>query len=244
MNIENIPVLIAGAGPTGLTMANLLARMGISFLLIDKKPHPSRESKAFGVHARTLEIFDQLGIAQKAIQEGNIDNTLRLIVKDKEAGKFSLKEIIPGESSYPYFLILPQNKTEELLVNSLEVQGQQVHWKHELTHFREEKEGIRARVKGPSGEEKDIQIQYLLGCDGAGSFARKQGGFSFEGKTYSPTFYLADCELDWELPHGDIYFILAPGHISGIFSFAEKHKYRVFNFLNTRINKKDGDLSP
>jgi 2-polyprenyl-6-methoxyphenol hydroxylase-like FAD-dependent oxidoreductase len=63
-------ILITGAGPTGLTMANLLARMDIPFLLIDKNARPSQDSKAFGIHARTLEIFDQLGIAEKAIEKG------------------------------------------------------------------------------------------------------------------------------------------------------------------------------
>lgn len=72
-------------------MANLLARMQIPFLLIDQKPQPSRESKAFGVHARTLKIFDQLGVAQKAIQQGNIDNTVHILIKDREAAKFRLK---------------------------------------------------------------------------------------------------------------------------------------------------------
>lgn len=243
MKVTNIPVLITGAGPTGLSMANLLAKWDIPFLLIDKKPQASRESKAFGVHARTLEIFNQLGLGQKAIQEGNIDNTVRILVKNKEVGKFRLKEIIPGESNFPYFLILPQNKTEKLLIDSLEAQGQKVHWEHELIYFKEEKRGIRARIKESSGEEKDIQFQYILGCDGASSFVRESGGFLFEGKTFSPTFYLADGELDWKMPHGDIYFMLAPGHLSGIFSFAEKNKYRIFNFLNTQIDKKEGDLS-
>lgn len=243
MNNAHIPVLITGAGPTGLTMANLLARMDIPFLLIDKKPHPSRESKAFGIHARTLEIFDQLGIAEKAIHQGNIDNTVHVLIKNKEAAKFRLREIIPGESSFPYFLILAQHKTEQLLMDALESQGQKVHWEHELTHFSEKGEEKLAKIKGPSGEEQFVQFQYLLGCDGASSFVREQAGFAFEGKTYSPTFYLADGALDWAHPHGDIYFCMAPGHISGIFSFAEKNKYRIFNFLNTRIDKKNGNLS-
>lgn len=244
MSVANIQVLITGAGPTGLSMGNLLARMDIPFLLIDQKPYPSRESKAFGVHARTLEIFDQLGIAQKAVKQGNIDNTVHLLIRNKEAAKIRLGEIIPGESSYPYFLILAQNKTEQLLADALESLGQKVQWEHELTYIREEGEGIRVRIKEPSGEEKELYLQYLIGCDGAGSFVREQAGFSFEGKTYSPTFYLADGELDWEKPHGDIYFSLAPGYLSGIFSFAEENKYRIFNFLNSRVNKKEGNLSP
>src|SRR5690554_6423262 len=116
--MEDIPILITGAGPTGLTLANLLTKMGIPFLLIDRKACPSRNSKAFGVHARTLEIFDQLGIAKRAILEGNIDNTIHLMIKGKEAAKLRLKEILPGETRYPYLLILQQDKTEKLLVEA------------------------------------------------------------------------------------------------------------------------------
>ncbi|TXK48069.1 FAD-dependent oxidoreductase [Pontibacter qinzhouensis] len=237
------PILIAGAGPTGLTLANLLARMEIPFLLIDKNPHPSRESKAFAVQARTLEIFDQLGIAQKAIIQGKAENTLHLLVKDKEVFKFTLNEILPGETAFPYILIIPQDQTEKLLEEALQAQQQQVLWEHELTHFKEDAAGVTATMKGPDGEEKQVQVQYLVGCDGARSTVREQAGFSFEGKTFSPTFYLADCELDWQFPHGDIYFTVAPGNLSIFFSFKEKNRYRLFNFLTKALDENKKELS-
>src|SRR5690554_1118989 len=145
--MEDKPILITGAGPTGLTMANLLTKMKIPFLLIDKKAHPSRNSKAFGVHARTLEIFDQLGIAKSAIHEGSIDNTLHLLIKGKEAAKLRLKEILPEETKYPYLLILQQDKTEKLLIEALEGQGQKVHWNHELIQFKENGNLVIATIK-------------------------------------------------------------------------------------------------
>jgi 2-polyprenyl-6-methoxyphenol hydroxylase-like FAD-dependent oxidoreductase len=168
-------ILITGAGPTGLTMANLLARMGIPFLLIDKNAQPALDSKAFGIHARTLEIFDQLGIAEKAVEQGNIENTLHIFIKKKEIINFRIKELLTGETKYPYFLILEQNKTEELLIESLEELGAKVNWQHELTGFKEVDIGVEATIRFPSGEEKTSEFQYLVGCDGADSTVRSKG---------------------------------------------------------------------
>jgi 2-polyprenyl-6-methoxyphenol hydroxylase-like FAD-dependent oxidoreductase len=241
MPYVNPQILIAGAGPTGLTLANLLAKTGIPFLLIDKNAHPSRDSKAFGIHARTMEVFSQFDMAGKAIAEGNIDNTVHILVKSKEAVKFRLKEMLPGETRYPYFLILQQDKTEKLMIEALKRQSHTVHWKHELTHMEVTDTGVSATIKGLDGVEKQAEFQYLIGCDGAGSTVRKQGGFSYTGKTFSSSYYLADCEIDWEFTHGDIYFIFAPQYITGLFSFREQNRYRVFNFMNDAVHKEPDD---
>ncbi|MEX0721801.1 MAG: FAD-dependent monooxygenase [Balneolaceae bacterium] len=230
-------VLITGAGPTGLSCANLLAKMDIPFLLIDKNPQPSKESKAFAIHARTLEIFDQLGIADRAVSEGNTDNTLHLINKDKEVGKFRFTEILPGETNYPHVLVLPQDNTEKLMTEALEEKGQKVHWTHKLTNLSQNKDRVTATIKLPSGEETEKEFQYVIGCDGAGSKVRDKAGFSFKGKTFSSTFYLADSEIKWKFSHGDIYFIFSRGYLSGLFSFPEKNKYRLFNFLNSSVQR-------
>ncbi|AHM59652.1 2-polyprenyl-6-methoxyphenol hydroxylase-like oxidoreductase [Flammeovirgaceae bacterium 311] len=243
LDAEDKAVLIVGAGPTGLTMANLLARMEVPFMLIDKAPHPSRESKAFGVHARSLEIFHQLGIAHKAVEAGNVDNTVHMLSREKEIAAIRVNKILPGKTMYPYFLVLPQNKLEELLVDSLHKYDEKIYWQHRLTGIREEQDYLLATIEGVTGEVQELKFSYLLGCDGASSLVREQGGFKYKGKTFSPTFYLADAELDWRLPHGDIYFTIAPGHLSIIFSFREKNKYRIFNFLNTLSQKPEENIS-
>lgn len=246
MQTGNNKVLITGAGPTGLTLANLFSKMDIPFLLIDKLPHPSRDSKAFGIHARTLEIFDQLGIADRAIREGDIDTTVHLVVKGKEAAKIKLGNILPGESAYPRLLILQQDKTEKLLIDLLKEPGHSVLWEHELTHLKENKseKKVSATIQSPSGSVKE-NFEYVIGCDGAGSTVRKLSGFSFEGKTYSPTFYLADCEINEHLTHGDVYFIFSPLHMTGVFSFPEENRFRIFNFMNQSVRKsEDDELSP
>ncbi|MFC4872479.1 FAD-dependent monooxygenase [Negadavirga shengliensis] len=239
--MENEKILITGAGPTGLSLANLLSRMGTPFMLIDKNAHPSRESKAFGIHARTLEVFDQIGMAEKVISEGSIDNTVHFFIKDRETAKIRLKDILPGESNFPFFLVLEQYRTEEILIDSLEAHELKVNWKHELTKLSENDEGILVTIKDPLGKEKELQFQYLIGCDGAGSIIREQAGFAFKGKTFSPCFYLADCEFEGGIEHGDSYFTLAPSYITGIFSFREKGKFRLFNFMNPSVGKDEDE---
>lgn len=235
--LQDIPVLITGAGPTGLTLANLLARMKIPFIIIDKNPHPSRESKAFAVQARSLEIFDQLGIAEKAVEQGKTELQVHFLAKGKEAATLDLKGLIPDETPFPYLLILAQNKTEKLLADALSAQGQQVLWEHKLVQLEEQEHGVTACISTPSGEEKRINVDYLIGCDGAGSTVRDRGGFPFEGKTFSPAFYLSDSEIDWQLPRNGIYFSIAPDYLSGFFPLEGKQKYRIFNFINEVVRK-------
>ncbi|RDV15977.1 hypothetical protein DXT99_06275 [Pontibacter diazotrophicus] len=239
--LQDTSVLITGAGPTGLTLANLLTRMDIPFLVIDKNAHPSRESKAFAVQARSLEIFDQLGIAEKAVDLGSIKLMLSFLSKGKKAVTFNLEGLVPNETPFPYLLILAQNKTEQLMAEALSKHNQEVLWEHELTQLEEQKDGVNAYIRAPSGEEKKLRFNYVIGCDGAGSTVRREGGFSFEGKTFSPTFYLSDSEIDWQLSHDSIYFSFAPGYISGFFPFSEKHKYRIFNFMNDAVRKEEDE---
>lgn len=162
--MEKKAVLITGSGPTGLTLANLLARMGIPFYLIDKKKEPSRDSKAFAIHARSLEIFSQLGITEKAIEQGSIDTNVHFVIKNREKTVFRLKNFISGKSNYPHLLILAQNKTEQLLIDALKLQNQKVHWQHELVGFESHKTGVEAVIKTPAGEEKKMKFRYLAGC--------------------------------------------------------------------------------
>lgn len=239
--MNNPDVLIVGAGPTGLTLANLLARSGVDFLIIDSKDKPSQDSKAFGIHARSLEVFSHIGIAEKIIAEGNADNTFHILSKDHEAASFKLNTILPGETPYPYFLILPQDQTERILVDALNEQGHLVKWNHHLINIPSQDQVYSAEIIDHKGEHHRIFPKYILGCDGADSIIRKKSGISFNGKTFTSPFYLADVELDSALTHGDVYFAIAPNHLSVIFSYKKKDHFRAFNFINSSVTKKKSE---
>ncbi len=238
-------VVIVGAGPAGLILASLLARWEVPFYLIEKKPTLSKESKAFNLHARSLEIFDQLGIVKEAFSEGAFDYKVKILKKGKIVTELDLSTILPGETPHPHMLILPQDKTEQLLYDSLNGQQERVFWEHELKQLNNTEDEVIATVVGPNGEQKHIHTRYVVGCDGAGSTVRQQAGFTYQGKTYTPTFYLADAEVDWKYPHGNIYFSLDKDHLTAFFPFREKNKYRIFNFMNSAVEKKEDEkLTP
>src|SRR4030095_3951322 len=108
-------VMIIGAGPTGLSLACQFIRHGIDFVLVEKNDTVTRFSKAIGVQARTLEIYDQIGLAQPAIERGTIASRVRLIEGGEVRGEMNLGNFGKDLSEYPYMLMLEQSKNEELL---------------------------------------------------------------------------------------------------------------------------------
>src|SRR6188474_2145638 len=108
-------VLIVGAGPTGLMLANQLARRGIRFEIIDRHSGPAQQSRAMAVHARTLEIFAQLGVADQAIALGRKGLGANMWTRGRLRARIPLAEMGQGLSPYPYVLMLGQDATERLL---------------------------------------------------------------------------------------------------------------------------------
>ena len=112
---QTTDVLIIGAGPTGLSLACQLVRYGIDFLIIDKKEGVTPYSKAIGVHARTLEIYEQIDLAKRAVEQGAVAGKGRLIVDGEVRGELDFSNIGEGMSPYPFVLMLEQSKNEQLL---------------------------------------------------------------------------------------------------------------------------------
>jgi len=233
-------VIIVGAGPTGLVLANLLEIWGVDFLLIDQKESPTPSSKAFGIHARSLEVFHQIGVVEEFLEKGKTDNTVHIHRKGKPVVDISIQELLPGETLFPYFLILPQNHTETILANHLENRGGAIHWQHQLKSFHEGANGVQA-VLEHRGEIIETRAKFLVGCDGANSTIRQGKEIPFPGRTYSPAFFLADVKVKGEVAHGDIYFLAAPQHLSLMFSFPEPDSFRIFNFVNEGVDLQEGE---
>jgi 2-polyprenyl-6-methoxyphenol hydroxylase-like FAD-dependent oxidoreductase len=103
---KRTPVLIVGAGPTGLMMASQLSRFGIPFRLIEKNEGPTTQSRALVIQPRSLEIFEQMGIAEHAVKQGRIFQTINYVVNGKLAQRVPLGEFGKGLTQFPYLLIL------------------------------------------------------------------------------------------------------------------------------------------
>ena len=127
--VTSTDVLIVGAGPTGLTMANLLQKSGVNFRIVDSTPGPTDETRALVVHAKTLELFDKLGVAEEAVEGGQRLGTFKFLSEGKTAGSFSFMDLGNDDvTPYPFALIYEQHRTERLLIQNLEDSGGEVEW--------------------------------------------------------------------------------------------------------------------
>lgn len=196
------PVLIVGAGPTGLVLALWLTRLGVPVRIIDRAAEPGTTSRALAVQARTLEFYRQLGIADKLVEGGVTISALNLWAKGKQATRVPLRSIGEGRTPYPFVLGFPQDEHERLLIAELKSLGVSVERGTTLQGLEQDSERVTARLRLRDGSEEDFQTPYVTGCDGASSTVRQSLGVGFPGGTYQGLFYVADVEAEG-LPTSD-----------------------------------------
>jgi len=235
-------VIIIGAGPTGLSLACQLVRYGIDFVIIEKNEGVTPYSKAIGVQARTLEIYEQLGVAQKAIHRGQIAGKIRFLESSKIRGEVNLSNIGQGLSPYPYLLILEQSKNEQLLYEYLQLHLKDVLWKTELESFSQSETGVTAHVKTADDGTQIIEAKYLVGCDGPKSRIRHGLGLSFEGSTLERLFYVADVQIDWSFSHDSGYAYLPRNSMVLVFPMEGEKRYRIIGTFPEGLEKDGGEI--
>ncbi|MBX6375516.1 MAG: FAD-dependent monooxygenase [Acetobacteraceae bacterium] len=181
-------VLVVGAGPTGLVLALALRQRGIACRLVDRATEPSRHSKALGVQARTLEVMERLGLAERFLAASLPVRALVLHLNGGGAApaRLVLPEVHPR---YPALVSLPQAETERLL---LEAGGAAPERGVEFVGL----DGAAALLRHADGrEERDAGADWIVGCDGAHSAVRRAVGAAFPGERYPQRFILADCQV-------------------------------------------------
>ncbi len=235
-------VIIVGAGPTGLSLACQLIRYGIDFVVVEKNATVTPFSKAIGVQARTLEIYDQIGLAEPAIAKGTIASRVRLIEGGEIRGEMNLGNFGKDLSQYPYMLMFEQSKNEELLYQFVCNHGHDVSWNTELENFSQDATGVTAQVKLPSGESHTIRGKFLAGCDGASSPVRHGLGLKFEGSTFERLFYVADARVDWDFPHDALHVCLAKDVFVAFFPMPGEDRYRVVGTFPESKNEEQGEV--
>src|SRR5215217_2074460 len=242
MNAINTDVIIIGAGPTGLSLACQFIRYGIDSVVVEKNEGITPFSKAIGVQARTLEIYDQIGLAQPAIELGTIAARVRLIEGGEVRGEMHLANFGKDLSQFPYMLMLEQSKNEELLYDFVRSHNHDVNWKTELGSFSQDASGVTAEVKLPSGESQTIRGKYLVGCDGPKSLVRHELGLTFDGSTFERLFYVADARVDWEFPHDALHVCLARDVFVAFFPMPGEDRYRIVGTFPESKNQEDGEV--
>jgi 2-polyprenyl-6-methoxyphenol hydroxylase-like FAD-dependent oxidoreductase len=235
-------VAIIGAGPTGLSLACQLVRHGIDFVIVDKNQGLTPYSKAIGVQARTLEIYEQIDLAQKAVEGGAIAGKVRMLEGGEMRAELDFSNIGHGLSSYPYMLLLEQSKNEKLLYEYLQNHGREVRWNTSFESLTQTKGGVRANLKTDGGGSDVIEARYLGGCDGAKSLVRHAAGLAFEGSTLERMFFVADVQVDWKFSHDSLHVCLARASLLALFPLKGDKRYRIVGTFPEQFAKDEGDV--
>lgn len=231
-------VLIVGAGPTGLVLALWLTKLGVSVRIIDRTAEPGTTSRALGVHARTLELYRQLDMANAVVARGVRVGGVNLWTGGVKAARVPFGEVGEGLTPFPYFLIFPQDAHERLLIERLSACGVQVERQTELLHFDQQSETVRAVLRRPGASEETCEVAFLAGCDGGHSTVRESLSAGFPGGTYSRLFYVADVDADGPATNDELHVDLEEADLLAIFPLQGQGRVRL---VGTVVEGAPGD---
>lgn len=203
-------VLIVGGGPTGMTLALQLQRYGIKSRLIEKRPPQPSGSKALSINPASLTLLNDLGLADSLVSQGQQTAVINLIYANQPLTRARFARL---PSKYPFFLMLPQPNTEQVLEQRLQQLGQPLERDCELLGLTPHSDHVTVELRN-NGRIELQRYDYVIGCDGGLSKVRSELGFTFSGYDYNMHFILADLRIEWD---GDktqgFYFIRDDGFL-------------------------------
>jgi 2-polyprenyl-6-methoxyphenol hydroxylase-like FAD-dependent oxidoreductase len=208
------PILVVGAGPVGLMAACELRRRGADVRIVDCAEAPTDKSKALGVHARTLELLDSMGLVDRFLAAGRQIHGTNAFADGKRIVHVEFHDI---DSPFPIVLAVAQADTERLLRERLAELGGAVERCLKLVALVQDDAGVTATLERPDGERETARVPWLIGCDGAHSAVRHALGLSFDGVPYEERFVLADVRMDCALPDDEVSAYLAPDGLAALF---------------------------
>ncbi len=233
------PVLIVGAGPTGLAAAMSLARAQVPVRLIDKATRPDPHSRAIGIQARTLELLEQHRLIEPFLDLGHRARAANLYANGQRLVRLDFD---PLQTRYPYMLFLDQSVTERLLTAHLATLGVEIERGVELTMFSQGAAGINATLQRSNGHTETLHPSYLIAADGAHSGVRHRLAMSFAGKTFEQTFMLADMQADVGWPDDEFHIFASGEGLAALFPMG-KGRYRLMAD-HASAPRADGEPAP
>lgn len=230
--MDQLPVLIIGAGPTGLTMACNLVRFGVKFRIIDKAPTQSTYSRAIVIQPRTMELFYDLGITERLISEGKKIFTVNGYIDGTQALQLVTHPLEKLNTQFPFLLSVPEATTERIMEEKLQAFGVKVERGVTFVSATDE-DGIKVKLINSKGIEEEVNTLYLLGCDGARSEVRKNIDVEFKGHADDQHFLLADLELDWKYSDDAVHAFLSKKGTLAFLPLPGKSRFRLVSPLNS-----------
>jgi 2-polyprenyl-6-methoxyphenol hydroxylase-like FAD-dependent oxidoreductase len=198
---STVDVLVVGAGPVGLTMAASLNQHGLACRLIDKAAAPSDKSRALVVWSRTLELLDNLDLADTFVKTGLKARGASIYSGGKRMVHIEIAGI---ESPFGFPLMIPQNETERLLTEYLAKKGINVERQLELVSLSEQADAVACTLRHADGRDEQVTAKWVAGCDGAHSAVRHALGIEFTGHAEPNDWMLADVHIDGPLAPDEV----------------------------------------
>ncbi|SFH21111.1 FAD-dependent monooxygenase [Streptomyces mirabilis] len=182
---SDVDVLVVGAGPAGLLLAGDLAETGVRCTVVERREGESQLTRAFAVHARTMEQLDARGVADDLLMTGLRNPILQFL-------RIDLSHL---PTRYPHVLVTPQYNTERLLLARALEHGVNIMRAHEVTGVQQDPAGVDVTVKTPAGTEQSLRADYVVGADGRNSCVRQSLGLPFPGRSAVRSMMLADVRM-------------------------------------------------
>lgn len=215
-------VLIAGAGPTGLTAALELERRGIEVKVIEKRAEGSGFSRAVGIMPKSLELLSACGVAEQLLAEGIRMADFHIFLDARKLLSFTTRRADP---KYDFLLALPQDRTEAIMRDRLAKRRIKVAFGTTLAGFEQSSEGVTVAYADRTTERFD----YLIGADGVHSTTRKILGVAFNGYDLPESWSIADVEArDWPYRDSFVVSALRDGRVAVVAHIGES-RYRVIS---------------
>ncbi len=193
----SVSVVIAGAGPVGLSLGLALSRAGIDVEIVEREAGLGKEARASTLHPPTLEMFAEWGVLQSLLARGRRIRRLQYWERASRrlVADFSYR-LIEKDTACPFRLQCPQHQVTPVLRQALEGTGRaRLHFNHALEGFRQLEDRVEVELSTPQGA-RSLVGRFLCGADGAHSRVRETLGLGFTGKTYQDRFLLVSTDLD------------------------------------------------
>jgi 2-polyprenyl-6-methoxyphenol hydroxylase-like FAD-dependent oxidoreductase len=200
-------VVLVGAGPTGLTLAGTLRAANLDVLVLDKVAEGANTSRAAVIHARTLEVLEELDVTPRLVAEGSIVPVFSIRDRQRVLARLDFSGL---PTPYPFTLMLPQSHTEKILADRLAELNGHVYRPWTVTSVDHTTTGAVVAAVDPNGAAASVHARYVVGADGLNSVVRGSAGIAFTGDSYDASFVLADVHMDWPLPTNEVQLFFAP----------------------------------